>query len=172
VDDPLVVGKAQAAGDLDRVAECPGTRQRPALEQLAKRIPLEQLGDQVAGLTVMPELVNRQDVGVVERGDGAGLALEALQPLGLTGQRLGEDLDRHLATQPRVESAVDLTHPAGAERRHDLIGPEPIPWLQRHLDAPGQRRAFATRSQLLDTGAATARGGPTPAPPGARHRPR
>jgi hypothetical protein len=35
-----------------------------------------------------------------------------------------QDLERDLATQLRIVRAIDLTHPAGAERRDDLVGTE------------------------------------------------
>ena len=47
-----------------------------------------------------------------------------LQPLRIRGQRLRQDLDRHLAREPRVPRPVDLPHPARAERRDDLVGTE------------------------------------------------
>jgi hypothetical protein len=52
---------------------------------------------------------------VVERGDGAGFALEALQPFRVRCDVGGKDLDRDVAPQPRVARPVHLAHAAGAE---------------------------------------------------------
>ena len=46
------------------------------------------------------------------------------EPVGVGGERRGQHLDRDLAAEPRVARAVDLAHPAGAERRDDLVGPQ------------------------------------------------
>ena len=62
--------------------------------------------------------------GVVQRGQGLGLALKPRDPLRVGGERLGQDLDRDGAIQLRVPRAVDLTHAAGAERRQDLVRAE------------------------------------------------
>ena len=35
-----------------------------------------------------------------------------------------DDLQRDLATEPRIEGAIDLTHAAGAEQRADVVGAE------------------------------------------------
>src|SRR5215468_3440418 len=53
-----------------------------------------------------------------------GLLLEALQPVGVLRERRRQHLDRDVALQTLVARPVDLTHPACAERRGDLVGPE------------------------------------------------
>src|SRR6476661_6566811 len=58
------------------------------------------------------------DVGMVQRGDSAGFALEAL------AEALGGDFDGDLAAQARVAGAVNLAHPALADARQDFIGAE------------------------------------------------
>jgi hypothetical protein len=55
------------------------------------------------------------DPGVAQRGQQLGLALEARQPLGVPGEVLGQDLDRHVAAERRVLGAPDHTHPALAD---------------------------------------------------------
>jgi hypothetical protein len=57
--------------------------------------------DQLHGQETGPALgrgvqsVDRRDVGVVQRGQQLGLALEAPQPLDVRCERLGQHLDRH-----------------------------------------------------------------------------
>ena len=53
-----------------------------------------------------------------------GLALKPREPLGVGGERLGQDLDRDVAIQLRVACAVDLAHAARAERGQDLVRAE------------------------------------------------
>ena len=50
-----------------------------------------------------------------------------------SARRRGEDLDRHLAVEPRVARAVDLAHAAGTEGRDDLVGSEALAGGEAHL---------------------------------------
>jgi hypothetical protein len=59
-----------------------------------------------------------------EGGGGPGLALEALQPVGVCGDVLRQDLEGDLAIELGVARAVDLAHPPGTERGEDLVTPE------------------------------------------------
>ena len=148
VDDAPFVGGGEAAGNLKRMIEDPGERQRSALEHRPQGLAFEQLGDQVRRLAVMPELMDGQDVGVVQRGRGTGLALEAVQPIRIARERSGEHLDGDLAAEARVASAVDLAHAACAERRHNLERAEAISCLERHqrADSVSSPRLFHNHS--------------------------
>jgi hypothetical protein len=99
-----------------------------------------------------------EQVGVAERARRAGLLLEALQALGIGGEGGRQDLDRHVAPQPRVVGAVHLAHPAGTQWRHDLVRADAASRGERELGslirpdptarprAAAQARASATRS--------------------------
>ena len=56
--------------------------------------------------------------------DRQSLALEASQGIGICGERLWQNLDRHVAIELGVPRPVDLPHAARAERRQDLVGAE------------------------------------------------
>ncbi len=58
---------------------------------------------------------------MVEGGQRLGLALEAVQPLGVRGQLGRQQLERHLPLEPRVLGAIDLTHAARAELLEDAV---------------------------------------------------
>ncbi len=64
---------------------------------------------------------------MVQRRGGAGLLLEAPQPVGIGGERRRQHLDRDVAPEPRVAGAVDLAHAASAERADDFIRTESRP---------------------------------------------
>jgi len=66
-----------------------------------------------------------EDVRVGECGGCAGFLLEALHALGVARHLRAQQLDRDLAAEPGVAGTVDLPHPARAERRDDLIRPQP-----------------------------------------------
>ena len=61
---------------------------------------------------------------MVQRRGGARLLLEALAALGVGRELRREDLDRDVAAEAGVAGAIDLSHPARADRREDLEGPE------------------------------------------------
>jgi hypothetical protein len=55
-----------------------------------------------------------------------------------------DDLDRDLASEPRVPSPVDLSHTAPGERREHLVGTQTGPDFQGH----GKRRlAYASTNR-------------------------
>jgi len=127
MDDPLLVRPLERIGDLGRVAQHLLRRQRAALQALGQRLALEQLHHEVVDPVLGPHVVERANVGMVEAGDGAGLALEALPERGVGSEVGGKDLDRDGALEPRVARAVDLAHPTRPQRREDLVGPEAGP---------------------------------------------
>ena len=69
---------------------------------------------------------------MVQRGDRAGLPVEAVEAVGVVRRRVREELQRHLAPQARVAGAVDLAHAALAEGAEDLVGAELLSGGQRH----------------------------------------
>jgi hypothetical protein len=87
-------------------------------------LPLDQLhGQEVEALG----LLDREDcdeVGVVERGQGFGFALEPLQAFRLRGQLRRQHLQRHVTLESEIAGAVDLAHPPGPKGPEDLVGAE------------------------------------------------
>ena len=58
---------------------------------------------------------------MIEGGDGLRLAAEACEPIGVTGSRGGEDLQRHEAVELGVLRRVDLAHAAAADGPDDSV---------------------------------------------------
>ena len=54
-------------------------------------------------------------------------ALEAI-----SGQMRWQNLDRHIAVEPRVLGSIDLAHASCADGREDFVGTEFLSCLQRH----------------------------------------
>ena len=111
MDDAFLVCGIQCIGDLARVVERGLKWQRPF-----RRFPFDQLHHEVVGT----DIVQRADVGVVQRGDGPCLALEPVAEV------LARHLDGDIAPDTRVVRAIDDTHAAGANLRDDLVGAEPV----------------------------------------------
>ncbi len=85
VHDAALVGLLERlrdlAGDVDRLVD----RQRAALQALGEILARDQLEHQERGAVGFLEPVDRRDVGVVERGEQLGLALEARETLRVAG---------------------------------------------------------------------------------------
>ena len=141
MDDPVLVRRRQPPADLHAVVDHLARGQRPGLEPLAQGLALEQLEDDVVDTLVGADVVDGEDVGVVQGGDGAGLALEAAQPLGVGGGIGREDLEGDLAPETGVAGPVDLPHAPGAEGREDLV--------RADTAARGQHRSFPQASSIL-----------------------
>ena len=60
---------------------------------------------------VLPDVVDRADVGVVEGRGGAGFALEPFDRVRVAGRLRGQELERDAAAQAPVFGLVDDTHP-------------------------------------------------------------
>src|SRR5262249_51992147 len=77
---------------------------------------------------LLAEVVNRQDVGVLQAGDGVGLALEAVEEARFMEKIGRKHLDGDEPMQRGVERLVHDRHPAAADHLRDLIGAETLPF--------------------------------------------
>ena len=75
-------------------------------------------------MVVRADVVEVADVRMVEGGDRAGFALEALAPLLVAGQLFRQDFDGNQAIEPGVARLIDLAHAAGADQPDDFVGAE------------------------------------------------
>ena len=132
VDDSAVVRCREPAGDLQRLIDGPPWCDRAGRQALAQRVALEQLRDGIDDVVRRAEFVDREDVRVRERGDCLGFALEARQRLRIPREQVGQQLDRHVAIEPRVARAIDLAHASRAEGRLDDIWADASAGAQWH----------------------------------------
>jgi hypothetical protein len=82
---------------------------------------VKQLHHRVGGSSLDLQVVDRDHVGVRERGHRAGLLLQAPERAGVHAARARQHLDGDLASQAAVAGAVDLAHAASAEELDDLV---------------------------------------------------
>jgi len=124
VNDPLRVRGRESFCDgdrnLDRLLPWGHRTREPAPKGLA----LEQLHDRVRGTTVVPEIVNCQDVGVVERRNSFGFTLEAGNSISIAYEMLRKNLDRHVSLEAPMPRAIHFAHTASTEGRQDFVRPE------------------------------------------------
>ena len=64
---------------------------------------------------------------MVERSQHLRLPREACQPIGIEGEGVGDDLQRHVAMQLGIAGAIDLAHAPGTECGGISYGPRRVP---------------------------------------------
>ena len=116
------MGLGETVGGLHGDVEKPLRRERFSRRQeLAKRLPVYELHRDVGGSFGFADVVDRQDVRVVQGRGRARFLLEALAAIGMGGRVGRQHLDRHVAPEPGVGRAIDLSHPARADRGRDTV---------------------------------------------------
>jgi hypothetical protein len=103
-----------------------------ALQTFRQILAFDELEDEEGLAVRLLEPVDRRDVGMVQRGEEMGLALETGEPLGVPGHVGRKRLDGDLAAELRVGGPVDLPHPPGPEGSQDLVGTDACSCRQRH----------------------------------------
>ncbi len=88
-------------------------------------VAFDQFHHQRGHLAGLLEAVDLGDVGMIERRQRLGLALESRQPLRVAGKRRRQRLQRDVAAQLGVARPMDLAHATGAKWRKDFVWTEP-----------------------------------------------
>jgi hypothetical protein len=128
MDDAGFVRGLERIGDLARDRQRFGERDGTALNAVREVLAPDQLHDErhvTAGAARrVLEAVDLGDVGMIQGGQRPRLALEAGETLDIHRERAGENLQRHVAPEPRIPRAIHLAHSAGADRGDDLVRAE------------------------------------------------
>ena len=85
------------------------------------------------------DIVDGHDVGMIERGDGAGLQLEALAARGIVGEIGRQDFERDIAAQAGVAGAVETSPMPPAPSGPDNVVARRVPGTS------GMMRVFRSR---------------------------
>ena len=83
MDDSRGMGVSQGIGDGDAVTERLVDLQPPAMHHAIERLSVDALHDQEVEIALAADVVHGADVRVVQRGDDAGLAGEAIAGRGV-----------------------------------------------------------------------------------------
>ena len=113
----------QRVGDLAGVVER-GLQQKWSLDRFA----VHQLHDQRS----IFDAVNLGDIGMVQRSQHLGFALEAGQPFGILRQSGGKNLDGYFAIELLVPRAIHFAHSARADGCKDFVGSQTSPSGKGH----------------------------------------
>ena len=115
MDDALRVCGIECVGNLRGQFQQFFQVEGPSSDAVLERLPFEQLhGDEVPP-ALMPDLVNRADVGMVQRGGGARFTLETFQRLGIGGELFGQEFQSNMATEAEVLGFVHHAHAAATQ---------------------------------------------------------
>src|SRR5260370_16918221 len=91
MNNSLFMSRRQSMSDLDGIVDRFTNRQRAALQQLAQRAALEQLGYQIRRAFEDAELVDGKNVGMVQSGCGLRLPPQPRQPVGILPNKVPPD---------------------------------------------------------------------------------
>ena len=154
----VTVHDAGLVRGLERIGNLARDRQRLAVGMAPRSMrcesvfPLHQLHDErhVPSGVVRRifEAVDLRDVRVIQGRKRPRLTIEAGEPLGIEGERAGQDLQRDVAAQPRIARSVHFPHAARPERGNDLVGPETRTGRQSHCFVSRRIVTRQTATQL------------------------
>ena len=119
--DALGVGRLDRAGQLSSLMQRLDDGQSSTAEPLGQRLALDQFHDQRSTASALFDAVNRGDVGVIQRRQAPRLPREPRQAIGVSGHGVRQNLDRHVAAEPRIPRPIDLAHTSGTEGTDNLI---------------------------------------------------
>ncbi len=123
VDDPFVVSRGQRSRDLDPQTCGLGDGERTARQGLVKALSLEELRDQIGDAALVPDVVYRENVRMVQSRSGPCFELETPGALGIGSELSREDFDGDFSTEPAVTGPVNLAHSTRTDARNQLVGP-------------------------------------------------
>ena len=89
--------------------------ERLVADQAAKRLVAHQLYDDEGHTVLLADVVDRGDVGVIERSREPRHLMESRATLRVSSQLWRQDLEGDIAIESRVGRLVDHTHPALAD---------------------------------------------------------
>jgi hypothetical protein len=127
VDDAFGVSCVEGIGNFNAQGNYRVQVHRPAQNGVLQGHSVEELHDDEAQAVLLANIVNRANVGMVESGCSTGLAFESFQRMGVVGYLLGQKLESHEATQPRVLSLVDHTHATAAKLLENAVVRDGLP---------------------------------------------
>ena len=112
----LPSGGRQSERDLERVINRATLRQRRTTRALAQSLSLQQLRHDIRRAIVRADVMHDQDVRMIKRARGASFLLEPMQAIRVGGEGRRKNFDCDISSQSCVACAINLAHPARAER--------------------------------------------------------
>jgi hypothetical protein len=99
------------------------------------RTDARELSASQGDISLGPEVVDGDDLGMIERGDGVRFVHEAGLAIAVGRHVRSQHLERDVAPQPRIVGPVDGAHAALAQHGDQLVGADATSWSECHGDA-------------------------------------
>jgi hypothetical protein len=125
MDDPPGVRRGERLGDGNRNRQQLVELESARRNQPVERRPLHQLHRDEGNVVRFLDGVNGDDIGMVQRRDGARFTGEAAAVLAVVGL---ENFQRDVALEARIAGPVDLAHTPDAEEGNDFVRPQALAW--------------------------------------------
>ena len=122
MDEACFVRMMKPASGLCDVVRCNRERQRSMLANQRLHVgTIDMLHHHVVRVLVVVDVVHADNVGVIQRGDGFGLASKALKVAVVTEFRLRKHLDCPLVLHHHMFSEIDTAHSTGTQVAEDFV---------------------------------------------------
>jgi hypothetical protein len=119
------MGRVKCGSDLlDNLHRQLGAHRPVGFQQRLQIDAVDNRHHQIQPSVDLAGVVDRNDVGFVQAGDGVRLALEPRAIAWLVHQIAGQHLDRHVPADCRVVGPVHLAHSAFANQPEQLVAPK------------------------------------------------
>ena len=92
-----------------------------AVDAMPQRHAVEKLHDDEGMAILLPNLMNRADIWMIERRGGLRLALEPRQSLSVFDDVIGQEFQGDKAVEGYILGLVDHAHPAPAKLLDDAV---------------------------------------------------
>ena len=104
MDDALRVRRIERVGHLAGQPQRLAHRHRPSRDDVGERVAFDELEHQGPNAVSVFDPVERRDMRMIERGEQPRFAIEPRQSIRIERGGGGEDLDRHIAAEPRCRA--------------------------------------------------------------------
>ncbi len=127
VRDPLLVRGGDGVGERDGDVEDAIERPAGSRDELAERFPAHELHRDEPHAAAVLDRVDRDDIGVIDGGDGLRFALEALAEFGFGNGKRRQSFEGDVTPEPGVFSEIDLAHASASKEADDAVLAECCP---------------------------------------------
>src|SRR5882724_12389715 len=126
MNDAFLVGSLQPIRNFDGKLGCllkafKDWFMRSALDPLTKGLSFQQLHDNERLTLVFTQVIDRTDVGVIEGGRSACLALKSFESPRVTSQFAGKKFDSDAAPQFQVFGLIYNAHPTATQQVQNTV---------------------------------------------------
>ena len=121
MNDAERVGGLESARRLDHEVESVRGWQRTGAHARAQRLAVDEFRRDEMPAICFADVVNRDDVGMVERRHAPRFPLKAPQTVFVLSEPRRDDLERELAAKPQILGEVHLAHSTSSKAGYDAI---------------------------------------------------